>query len=333
MRLGLAYDLKEAVAASTGTDDALEEYDSLETVDRLAKFLEADGHEVVMLGGGKEFLRKILIEKVDFVFNIAEGQGNYRSREAQVPAVLEMLGIPYSGSDPLCLAICLDKPLTKQLIAAARVKTPGWLSVRGYDDITRIATSDLVYPAIIKPACEGSSKGVKLGSVVAGAVEAAAVAGKLLHQYRQPVLVEEFIRGTEVTIGIVGNDPPEVVGMMAVVPKQNEPDFVYSLEVKRNYLELVDYQCPADLAPEVLKRLEASAIAVFKTLGCRDFARIDYRVSAGGTPYFLEINPLPGLGDYSDLVIMAEMTGLGHRGLVARVLGAAFGRYPQCVAA
>lgn len=333
MRLGLAYDLKETVDASTGADDALEEYDSWETVARLAKFLEAGGHEVVMLGGGKEFLSKVLEEKVSFVFNIAEGRGNYRSREAQIPAVLEMLGIPYSGSDPQCLAVCLDKPLTKQLVAAAGVKTPKWLLLCGSDDIDRIAASGLTYPAIIKPAYEGSSKGVKLSSIVASPREAADVAEELLQHYRQPVLIEEFIRGTEITVGIVGNDPPEVLGIMAVVPKKSEPDFVYSLEVKRNYLELVDYQCPARLEPEILRKLEASAQTVFKTLGCQDFARIDYRVSSGGMPYFLEINPLPGLGSYSDLVIMAEITGLGHNGLVAKVLGAALGRYPQCVAA
>jgi len=333
VRLGLAYDLKDAVSASTGSDDALEEYDSRETVERLARFLKEGGHEVVMLGGGAEFLRKILDEKVSFVFNIAEGRGNYRSREAQVPAVLEMLGIPYSGSDPQCLAVCLDKPLTKQLVAAAGVKTPESLLLRGAEDIPEIARIALPYPAIIKPAFEGSSKGIKLSSVVASAEEAADVAGELFCHYRQPVLVEEFIGGTEVTIGMAGNNPPEVLGIMAVVPKNSEPNFVYSLEVKRNYLELVDYQCPARLAPDVLLKLAESAQTVFKTLGVRDFARVDYRVSAAGVPYFLEINPLPGLGDYSDLVIMAEMTGLGHFGLVTKVLNAAFGRYPQCVTA
>ncbi|MFH0941404.1 MAG: D-alanine--D-alanine ligase [Chloroflexota bacterium] len=333
MRLGLAYDLKEMICAGPGGDDDLEEYDSWETVARLVKYLEAGGHQVVMLGGGAEFLSKILTEKVDFVFNIAEGRGNYRSREAQVPAVLEMLGIPYSGSDPQCLAVCLDKPLTKQLVAAAGGRTPKGLLLGSRQDITLIAGSGLTFPAIIKPAYEGSSKGIKLSSVVAGPEEAASAAEELLRHCRQPVMIEEFIRGTEVTVGVIGNDPPAVLGMMAVVPKKSEPDFVYSLEVKRNYLELVDYQCPARLEPEVLCDLEASALSACKTLGCRDFARLDYRISPGGVPYFLEANPLPGLGSYSDLVIMAEMTGLGHSGLVARVLGAALGRYPQCVVA
>jgi len=333
MRLGLSYDLKKAISTSTGSDDALEEYDSWETVAGLAKFLESSSQEVVMLGGGAEFLKKILAQRVGFVFNIAEGRGNHRSREAQIPAVLEMLGIPYSGSDPECLAICLDKPLAKQLVAAVGVKTPRWFLLHSLEDVMGIAESGLTFPAIVKPAFEGSSKGIKLNSVVNDAAEVASVAGDLFQRYQQPILIEEFIRGTEITVGMVGNNPPEVIGIMAVVPKNSESNFVYSLEVKRNYLELVDYQCPANLLPEVLKELEVSAQKVYKTLRCRDFARIDYRVSTSGVPYFLEVNPLPGLGDYSDLVIMAEMTGLGHRGLVMKVLNAALGRYPQCVTA
>ena len=113
MRVGLSYDLKETISLpQAGCDDACEEYDSLETVELIATSLEAEGHTVIMLGGGRDFLSKVLHENVDFVFNISEGRGTYRSREAQVPSILEMLNIPYSGSDPQCLAICLDKPLT-----------------------------------------------------------------------------------------------------------------------------------------------------------------------------------------------------------------------------
>ena len=125
MKIGLSYDLKEKVPATQGCpEDALEEYDSLETVEAVAKAIEAQSHTVVRLGGGKDFLTNILQENVEFVFNIAEGLGNYRSREAQVPSVLEMLNIPYSGSDPLCLALCLDKPLTNKIVALAGVATP-----------------------------------------------------------------------------------------------------------------------------------------------------------------------------------------------------------------
>src|SRR4030042_1534071 len=127
MRLGLAYDLKTTVTKRHNVDDALEEYDSPETVEIISSALKKKGHSVVRLGGGVEFLDNIRREKVDMVFNISEGRGGHRSREAQVPSILEMLDIPYTGSDPLCLAICLDKPTTKKLVAMAGIPTPRWL--------------------------------------------------------------------------------------------------------------------------------------------------------------------------------------------------------------
>ena len=138
MRIGLSYDLKAAMPVEQDDpDDALEEYDHPETVDIIAAALESKGHSVVRLGGGSEFLDNIRREKVDIVFNIAEGRGNYRSREAQVPAILEMLDIPYTGSDPQCLAICLDKPVTKKLVAAAGIITPEWLVIASKEELCR----------------------------------------------------------------------------------------------------------------------------------------------------------------------------------------------------
>ncbi len=332
MRIGLSYDLKETITiAQAGCDDAFEEYDSLETVELIAASLEARGHTVVLLGGGREFLGNIVHEKVDFVFNIAEGRGSYRSREAQVPSILEMLDIPYSGSDPQCLSICLDKPLTKKLVAAAGVPTPKWYVINNSQELYQIASCGFPFPSIVKPTYEGSSKGIRLSSVVDNPKQATEVVEKLLEHYRQPVMMEEFIAGDEVTMGIIGNSPPKVLGMMRILPKRGNGYFVYSLEVKRNYLDLVEYECPARLERKVLQNLEVSALGAFKALGCHDFARLDFRVSPDGVPYFLEINPLPGLGTHSDLVIMAKKLGWSHKELVASVLNAALERHPQCV--
>ena len=330
MRIGLSYDLKEAIPVEqAGIDDAFEEYDSLETVGLIAASLHAAGHSVVMLGGGREFLENIAGEKVDFVFNIAEGRGNYRSREAQVPSILEMLNIPYSGSDPQCLTICLDKPLTKKLVAAAGVCTPKWRVINAPEELYQ--SEDFPFPAIVKLAHEGSSKGIRLTSVVEDSKQAIEVMESLVEKYHQPVMLEEFIPGDEVTVGITGNSPPRVLGVMRILPRRREGYFVYSLEVKRNYLELVDYECPARLDPKVLQNLEAAGLNAFRALGCRDFARLDFRVSPQGVPHFLEINPLPGLGAQSDLVIMAKELGWTYEGLIAGVLDAALERYPQCV--
>jgi D-alanine-D-alanine ligase len=332
MRIGLSYDLKETIAIQQAScDDAFEEYDSLETVELIATALEAEGHTVTMLGGGREFLGKILHEKVDFVFNIAEGRGTYRSREAQVPSILEMLNIPYSGSDPQCLAICLDKPLTKKLVASEGVSTPNWRVIFNRQELHQIDSYNFTFPAIVKPAYEGSSKGIILTSVVEDAKQAMEVTESLLEKYQQPAMVEEVILGDEVTVGIIGNSQPKVLGMMRIIPKQRDSYFIYNLDVKRNYLELVEYECPAGLEEKVLQRIQISSLRALQALGCRDFARLDFRISTAGVPYFLEINPLPGLGAHSDLVIMAKKIGWSHGQLISAVLNTACRRYPQCV--
>ena len=331
MRIGLSYDLKTAVTEQHACDDALEEYDSPETVAILRVALESKGHDVVLLGGGNQFLDAIQSEKVDMVFNISEGRGNYRSREAQVPAILEMLDIPYTGSDPQCLTICLDKPVTKKLVAADGIDTPEWLVVNNREELDRIYQERCRFPAIVKPAYEGSSKGVRLTSLVENACQAEKEVCRILEDYGQPAMIEEFIDGDEVTVGIVGNHPPQIVGVMRILPKRKDEHFIYSLEVKRDYMNLVDYECPARLDHEVLDKLVDASHRVFKGLGCRDFARIDFRIRPEGTPSFIEINPLPGLGTYSDLIIMALKMGWTHEGLIGAVLDAALERCPQCV--
>lgn len=333
MRIGLSYDLREAVPTSrSGAEDALEEYDSLETVEAIGAALESHGHSVVWLGGGREFLVTILREDVDLVFNISEGLGNHRSREAQVPSVLEMLDIPYTGSDPVCLGMCLDKPLAKSIVAQHGVETPRWSVIASQDELVEVARNGFPFPAFVKPACEGSSKGIRLNSRVDDAEQLTSVSALALERYRQPVLVEEFIDGDEVTVGMVGNDPPRPVGVMRVLPRQSGPYFVYSLEVKRDWESLVDYECPAQLEPEVMQRIVESSVKAFTTLGCRDVARVDFRLTREGVPYFLEINPLPGLNPRtSDLPIMAYRMGLSYDALVGAVLSSALKRYPECV--
>ncbi len=333
MKIGLAYDLKEAVISTPGCpEDALEEYDSPETVEAIATALETLEHSVVKLGGGREFITNILQNNIDFAFNISEGLGNHRSREAQVPAVLEMLDIPYSGSDPQCLAICLDKPLTKRLVATAGIRTPRWQLVTDYRQLKEIPLDEFPLPAFVKPAYEGSSKGIRLGSRAETVAQIAEVAAELLEHYRQPVMVEEFIAGDEVTVGIVGNSPAKVLDIMRVLAKKRSTYFIYSLEVKREWEQLVDYECPALLETGILEEIANSSLEVFKVLGCRDFARLDFKLSSEGVPYFLEINPLAGLNPKSsDLPIMANKLGWSYQTLISAILNAALQRYPQCV--
>jgi D-alanine-D-alanine ligase len=327
MRIGLTFDLKPpALSPADGQpDDLYEEFDPPETVGAIGAAIESLGHEVVPLGGGRPFLEKVLAEHLDFVFNIAEGKGTLRSREAQVPSVLEMLGIPYALSDPLTLALSLDKALTKRLVAFTGVTVPSDLLVRRATDLDHV--DELRYPCIAKPAYEGSSKGIRDASVVRSPGEAHRHVEAMLRAYGQPVLLEEFVAGDEYTVGVVGNDPPRAIGAMRIRPKEGpHPEFVYSVEVKRDWRNRVAYDVPPPLDGPALDRLYADAISAFRALECRDAARVDFRLREG-SPVFLEINPLPGLSPvYGDLPLLAQGMGISYPQLMEAVLNAALTR-------
>jgi len=329
MKIGLTYDLKEDIEAGRYLqDDALEEYDSKEVINAIAGALTSLGHNVVKLGGGRKFLSRVLRTEPDFVFNIAEGRGNYRSREAQVPSVLEMLQIPYSGSDPETLSITLDKPLAKQLIRDAGVTTPPWIVVNSLRELKSLPDKDLPIPAFIKPAFEGSSKGIRLTSRADVASKIRSTARELLKKYSQPVLVEKYIAGEEVTVGIVGNSPPAIVAIMHIIPRKKFKTFVYSLEVKRDWRNLVEYECPAKFSKSIIKRIKEASLLAYKALGCRDFSRMDFRLSEDGIPYLLEVNTLPGLNPVSgDLPIMSYKMGWSYNALIKSILEAGLARY------
>jgi D-alanine-D-alanine ligase len=309
-------------------DDQLEEFDAPETIEALAAALRDLGHEVELLGDGEPLVRRLLAdERPDLVWNIAEGQGSGRCREARVPALLELLGIPYTGSDPLALAATLDKDCAKRLVASAGVATPRWLLFDGDWSAARDRMAALAFPVFVKPAYEGSSKGILDTSIIRDLPHLQRVLAQLSDVYGQPLLVEEFIDGDELTVGLVGNGPPEVLGIMRVVPRDASPGpFVYSLEVKRDWRRRVRYECPARLVPRASESVAQAALACWQVLGCRDVARFDFRLR-DGVPYYLETNPLPGLSpDSGDLVLLAGQLGISYHDLIARILTAAVDR-------
>ncbi|MFL5246005.1 MAG: ATP-grasp domain-containing protein [Gemmataceae bacterium] len=345
MRIGITYDLKANIPPSSGLpDDFQEEFDSPVTIEALACVLRDLGHEVILLGNGRELLKKLLSSPPDFVFNIAEGQGISRSREARVPAILEMLNIPHTGSDPLTLAVTLDKSCAKRLAQAAGIAIPKGLiippgqSIASLRQLIKASPGSIPLPAILKPAWEGSSKGIRNRCLVDQLEDIPKVVEQLRRDHRQPVLVEEFIEGDELTVGVIGNEKPRIVGIMRVVPAQATKRFVYSLEVKRDYLRQVRYECPPDLPPTVMSRIEQATLQVFQALECRDVARVDFRLR-DGVPYFLEVNPLPGLNpESSDLVILAKGFGWTYAQLIESIVRAALERQqklnvgPSCLA-
>jgi D-alanine-D-alanine ligase len=340
MRIGITFDLKSEDAAANAVrgahlgvpshlpDDWQEEFDSPVTIEAIAAVLRGLGHEVVLLGDGREMLRSVLAEPPDFVLNLAEGHGTSRSREARVPAVLEMLGIPYSGSDPLTLSIGLDKDLTKRLVAGSGVgRLPkGFVATADSDGFVNGHAVSMPWPWIVKPAWEGSSKGIRSACLVHDLDSFEQVVAGLTADYRQPLLVEEFVTGDEVTVGVIGNAPPRVVGMMRITPVAPTDHFVYSLEVKRDFRRQVHYEAPPKLPDATLSAIEEAALSIYNALGCRDVARIDFRIR-DNIPYFLEINPLPGVNpESSDLVIMTGLLGWSYDQLIRTILETALRR-------
>jgi len=326
LRVGITYNLRKDFSPAEGQPiDALEEFDSEETIDAIRRVLRDEGHEVVKLGGGPGLIDRLRATPVDMVFNIAEGQGG-RNREAHIPALLEFLGIPYTGSDPLTLSLTLDKSAAKRVLSSEGISTPRFKKVEKTGDLEGLA---LPYPLFVKLCYEGSSKGVRLDSKVGDPRSLEAKTKWLLETYRSPVLVEEFIQGPEFTVGVLGNEDPSVLGVMQIEIQGVPPDeAVYSLEIKRDWEERVRYLCPPPIDASLLGKIEEVALRSFRVLECRDVSRVDIRVGKDGEAYFLEINPLPGLSPaYGDLPIIARRMGWTYEQLVNTIFHNALKRY------
>lgn len=330
MRIGITFNLKSDILPPPETilaEDQNEEFDSPETVEAIRQVLVDEGHEVFLLGGDLGVVEKIRQMRIDFVFNIAEGFLG-RSREAHIPSVLEMLRIPYSGSDPLGLAVTLDKVLTKRLALSLSIPTPKFWVLDGEEDLEKVPDR---FPLFVKPAWQGSSKGIRRSSRVESRMELAREAERLFSHYAaEPVLVEEYIPGREFTVGVLGNGSPEVLGMMEIAFQDcAQKDFFYSLEVKRNWKKEVEYRFPACLETHQEQGIVESALRLFRALGLRDVARFDFRINPDEEKYyFLEANPLPGLSpDSGDLVLLAQRKGWSYRDLILKITHSAMSRY------
>lgn len=324
LTVGILYNLKRGAGA--GAPDAEAEFDSMDTVRAIQSALEEGGARTVLMEADASLPARLQETRIDIAFNIAEGIGG-RGREAQVPALLGMMGIPHTGSDETTLCMALDKALAKRLLATYRVRTPRFVLVRRGETPR---TGRLRYPVIVKPNAEGSSKGISDASVVRSAEELRALLGKNFALYDADMLAEEYIEGREFTVGLLGNGSTLRVfePMEILYRRPTQGAFhVYSYPVKQNYREYVDYACPAGLTDAQREEMKSTARRIFESLGCLDFARVDFRLSEDGRLYFIEINPLPGLAPhYSDYPMLAEFCGVSHRELVRAVLRAALAR-------
>ena len=323
MRVALVYDLRQDYRALGFSEEAVAEFDSVETIDQLAAALEELGCEAVRVGRGQALAARLVAgERYDIVFSIAEGlQG--RSREAQVPALCELFDQPYLFSDPLTLAASLDKAVAKRLVRDAGVKTPAF-------SVAERCASELAgwteFPAFVKPLAEGTGKGCEAASLVHSHAELRVAATRVIERYKQPALVERYLPGREFTVGLVGNgDAARVIGVCEILLKPQAEANVYSLHNKELCEELVIY-APALDAEALLAGTRA--LETYRALECRDTARIDFRSDEHGDPHFLEANPLAGLNPWhSDLPILAAQNGIPFVALIGMVLDAGFARY------
>jgi len=242
LKVGITYNLRKDFSRRENQPiDLLEEFDSEETIDAIREVLESEGHEVIKLGGDAGLIDCVRQAPVDIVFNIAEGlQG--RNREAHIPALLEFLNIPYTGSDPLTLSLTLDKAMAKRILMSQNIPTPRFKKVERMEDLDGLG---LRYPLFVKLCYEGSSKGVRLDSKILDPQSLIEKTRELLRIYGSPLLVEEFVKGPEFTVGILGNEDPFVLGVMQIEIKGKPPEeSIYSLEIKREWEEKVRYHCP-----------------------------------------------------------------------------------------
>ncbi len=324
LKVGLTFNLKRVKPHHPNDDDREAEFDSRTTVDAIAGAIVSLGHDVVELEATPELPLIIGSTPLDVVFNIAEGIHG-RNRESQVPAILELLDIPYVGSDPATLSICLDKVLAKKMVRQAGIFTADFMVLRtGNERLPR----ELHFPVIIKPIAEGSSKGVAGMNVVQDETALKAVARELLARYHQPVLVEEYLSGREFTVGLLGENRPKVLPPMEICfNDKGNPWPIYAFEHKLDVNDAVSYQVPAKIDRSLQKSLEHTARSVFMALGCRDVARVDLRLDAKGRVNFIECNPLPGLTPgWSDLCIIGEAAGMDYRTLIGEIMAPAIRR-------
>ena len=324
LRVGFAYNEKRVIPQFDTATDIEAEYDSPKTLDAIREALRGLGHEVVDFEATVDLPMRLGAADIDVVFNIAEGiQG--RNREGQVPAVLEMLDIPFSGSDSTALALCLDKGLAKRIVREAGVPTAEFLMMMSPKQ--RLPPG-WQYPCLVKPVAEGSSKGVSRRTVATSEAELRDIVAEVITKYRQAAIVEAFLPGREFTVGLLGERRPRVLPPMEIVFLDGaEPYPLYGWEAKLEAAGKVECRVPADVDPKLRQQLDASARKVFQVLQCRDVARVDFRLDAAGQVCFIECNPLPGLTPgWSDLCLIADAAGLDYQTLVAEILAPAIRR-------
>ncbi|MCW1966881.1 MAG: D-alanine--D-alanine ligase [Anaerolineae bacterium] len=345
MRVAIIYNLIREDLLEGRVLDVIAEWDSRETIEALTEAIRSGGHEVLLIEADMHIFENLQKRRheIDIVFNIAEGM-DCESRESLVPLLCEILRIPYTGSGPLTLALCLDKVRTKEILAFNGIRTPAFQKIRYPAEPLH---PHLRFPLICKLVAEGSSMGISFDSVVDND---AALRRKLeflaLHYPDKPLMVEEYIDGQEFTVPVIGNDEPFVLPIIEVkfdklppdAPKivlfRPDDDYQSVGEIIHNTgrtMELNAFDrysvCPAAISPETEEKIKAAAILAYRIAECRDWCRMEFRMDKAGTLYFLEMNPIAGIDPGYQFPRSAKALGWSYAELIEQILNAGIRRY------
>jgi len=324
-------------------DDVYAEWDAADTIDAVAAALSPFG-DVIRIEANEDLPQRLRTERPDIVFNIAEGLRG-PNREAHVPAICEFFGIPYSGSDPFTLSLCLHKARTKDVLRAHGVPTAPFVLVESESDLASLLSNDSplaprptdIAPIFLKPVQEGSSKGITERNLVRSRSELESTARFLLSAYDQPVIAEAYLPGAEFTCGVLGNGRAArvlpIVGLnFGSLPAGALPIYGYEAKWVWDSIErpLDIFECPARIDRRLERAIEDVVLKAYHLLACRDWSRIDVRLDADGVPNIVEVNPLPGIlpnpADNSCLPKAARAAGMSYDALIQTALVAAAGR-------
>jgi D-alanine-D-alanine ligase len=313
--------------------DTYAEWDTWETINAVKDAIE-EIHNVTLVEANGDAYLKLKELKPDIVFNFAEGLNGY-NRESQIPAMLEMLQIPYSGSDALTLGICLDKSRAKEILTYHKIPNAKFLVANQMEDL---ANSKFEFPLIVKPISEGSSKGIFSSSFVKNRQELEDEVSRIIFSYNQPALIEEFLSGREFTVAVIGNgDETEILPIIELryedFPQDIVPLYSYEakwiLDTKENSFDV--FECPARLEPELEIKIRETVLNTYNVLRCKDWSRIDVRLDKNGVPNIIEINPLPGImpdpNENSSFPKAARAAGMTYNQMIQNVLYSAAKRY------
>lgn len=325
MRIGVIYNLVENIPNGL-EQDAVSDNEITDTLEYVINALEPE-HEAIPLQIRRDNLHLLTRNNFDFIFNLVEGFRRDPFGESWIASYLELQSLPYTGSDPTTLALCLDKAKTKAILQSHDLPTPHY----------HLFTSDfekprnLEFPLIVKPLHEDASIGITVDSVTHNEQELSRQVNFILSTYSQPALVEEFIDGREVNVSILGNTQPTILPICELVFNFSNLPKIASFDSKwipdSSQHELTSRKCPADIPSSLESKIKKLAVQAFNALDCRDYARIDFRIKQD-EPFILEVNPNPGINTDTSFFKSASTAGMNYKEMIQSILSSALTRYP-----